>query len=223
MTALLSSLVVLLAVAVPGDAMEVVLAKEKRTKSPATVELEFELPEIPEGQQVRLALDARIDWPGLAGSNPWIIVGVNGTDLRGPDLLNKAVEFTMLCGMDTTWVHGVSWRILYSPDFSDAVRTLRVPFAIPDCDPYHFVWDATPYVKPGKNAVRITHLRILTEGSTLVLRDVRVAVGEPIKPAAAAAIQPAPTGPLPTYVAAGPARVSMEVQVSASGAIRVQV
>ena len=101
----------------------------------------FAVKDLPAGQQVRLQLDARVDWPELAGSNPWMAVQVNGTCLRAADLVNKPVEFTMLCGQDTTWVYGTAWRICYAPEFTAALRTGRAPYTIPDCEPYRFESD----------------------------------------------------------------------------------
>ncbi|NUQ60925.1 MAG: hypothetical protein HUU20_00445 [Pirellulales bacterium] len=215
-------LVVLLSSASTAAAADQILAAEKRTPDGSTISLEFQLDEVPHGRQVRLGLDARIDWPGLGGSNPWMIVAVNGHPLKAPDLVNKPVEFTMLCGMDTTWVHGESWRIVYSPDFSDAIRTERFSTAIPDVDPYRFVWDATPYVRPGKNAVQITHLKVLPQGSTLVLRDVRVEIGAPIRRTEESNVRPAPAGPLPTYVVSGRRKAAMNVELAAGGGIRIE-
>ena len=173
-------LVTLLAIIPSGSpGREMVLAPEQRIRSPGTAELSFDLAEVPKNRQVRLSLDARVDSPSISGSNPFMIVHVNARDLRGPDLINKPVEFTMRCGMDTTWVYGSTWRICYSPDFSDVLRTVPMPLGIADCDPYRFVWDVTPYVKPGKNAIRFTHPHLLAGGTTLVLRAVRIEVGEP--------------------------------------------
>jgi len=69
-----------------------VIAEERRTQSPVTIRLDFDLPDLPVGKQVRLGLDARIDWPSPAGSNPWMAVSVNGRGLRAPDLINKPFE-----------------------------------------------------------------------------------------------------------------------------------
>lgn len=156
-----------------------VIADERRTESPTTIKLPFALPAGPEGMQVRLSLEARIDWKNLAGSNPWILVTVNEDRLTGPDLINKPLEFTMLSGMDTTWAYGPWWRICYAPSFTDELRTAKLPYAIPDADPYEFVWDVIPYVRPGNNTLVIHHKKVLSQGSTLVLRDIRVEVGEP--------------------------------------------
>jgi len=200
-----------------------VLAEEQRVRSGGAAELTFELPEIPKGHQVRLMLDARVDWPGLSGFNPWMIVRVNGHTLRGPQLLNKPVDFTTRNGVDFVWDKGGQWTVLYSPDFSDEVRTRPMPWGFPDTDPYGFVWDVTPFVKSGANKVAFTHLPLLAQGTTLVLRNVRVEVGEPVKPCAEAEVKPPPAGPLPTYMPRGRQPVAMEASLSPGGVLSVKI
>ncbi|MFH1919040.1 MAG: hypothetical protein ABIP48_04015 [Planctomycetota bacterium] len=191
-----------------------IIAEERRTQSPATTTMAFELPAVPEGNQVRLGLKGRIDWKILAGSNPWLLVTVNNDRLTGPDLINKPLEFTMLNGMDTTWAYGPWWRICYAPDFTDELRTAKLPFAIPDTDPYEFVWDVTPYVKPGKNMLVIHHKKVLSQGSTLVLRDIRVEFGKPVTSKGQGKVNAAPTGPVPTFVARGKEPVKIDVKLT---------
>ncbi len=193
---------------------------EHRSKSPHVSVFRFEQGEAKAGEQVRLSLKARIDWKVLAGSNPWIVVDVNGHQLLAEHLLNKPLEFTMLDGSDAPWISGNRWRICYAPDFSDEIRTARVPYAVPDMDAYRFVWDVTPFVREGKNTIAIQHVKLMAQGSTLVLSDVKVEVGKPIAPADIADVKPAPTGELPRYVAAPykPRRASVRID---GGVIRI--
>jgi len=201
------------------------LTAEKRISSlpPGWGELSFSLPEVPKGQQVRLSLDARVDWTDLAGFNPWMVVNVNGANLRGPSLLNKPVDFTTRNGVDFVWEKGGQWTILYSPNFSDTIRTHPMPWGFPDVDPFHFVWGITPCAKVGANKITITHVPLLSQGTTLVLRNVTVEVGEPVQSLGGGGVQPAPDGPLPTYITRGPQRVAMKVFVSPSGALRLNI
>ena len=190
----------LLILALPAGAQaadSLLLTKEQTIHSPASAQLAFQLPALPQGQQARLSLDARVDWPSLSGFNPWMTVHVNGHLLRGPQLLNKPVEFTTRNGVDFVWDKAGRWTVLYSPDFSDVVRTHPMPWGFADTDPYHFVWDITPFAKAGENKLVVTHLHLLAQGTTLVLRNVRVETGEPMKSLSAGEVQPAPTGPLP--------------------------
>ncbi len=198
------------------------LAEEKRIQSPATWEMSFLLKEIPKGRQVRLALDARVAWPSLSGFNPWLSVKVNGTTLRGPSLLNKPVDFTTRNGVDFVWAKDGLWTVLYAPDFTEEIRTRPLPWGFADTDPYHFVWDITPQVQPGQNKVAFTHPQLLAQGTTLVLRKVRVDMGEPVKSLSAGKVEPAPAGLVPTYVAQGRKRVPLHVDLSPGGSIRIK-
>ena len=200
------------------------LSRESRVRSPETLDVAFELEPPPAGQQVRLSLRARVDWPGLAGFNPWTIIRVNGNALGGRDLLNKPAEFTTRNGVEFVWVKSSRWTVLYSPDFSDAVRTRIMPWGFPDTDPYTFVWDVTPYVWAGANTVAFTHVKLLAEGTTLVLKDVMVECGAPVESLnRTARVAPAPTGDLPAYVASGRQGVPMDVSISDGGSLRLSV
>lgn len=172
--------------------------------APKALEWPLEVPPFSVEHQVRLSLAARIDWPRLAGSNPWIRVSVNGNLIGREDLLNKRDSFTLRNGVDLTWFNAGRWRILYSPDFVTAVTDKQSPYGVDAKDePYRFVWDITRHVKPGRNTLRIEHLKVLQKPSTLVLRTVRVEVGKPIEPPGEETVEPAPTGPLPIIVATG--------------------
>ena len=113
-----------------------------------------------------------IDFKTLAGSNPWIVVEVNGNRMTPDELVNKTNEFVLRGGMDLMWHHSGRWRVLYSPDFKLALTSKdRMGVAAKD-QPYRYVWDITKYVRPGKNQVRVHALKILPNASTMVFRDV---------------------------------------------------
>ena len=206
-----------------GTADAQVLAEEKRVPSSQTAEIAFTLPEVPAGRQVRLALDARVDWPSLSGYNPWMRVAVNGKVLRGANLLNKPVDFTNRNGVDFVWEKGSLWTVLYAPTFTDEVVQRPMPWGFADCDPYRFVWDVTALAKAGENKVSVHHPQLLAQGTTLVLRDVTLEVGEPLPSLAGGAVAPAPPGPLPTHVARGRRPVAMDARLASGGALQVQV
>jgi len=191
--------------------------------SPARMERSFDVPAFGVEHQVRLELEARIDWPQLAGSNPWIRVLINGNALTQQDLLNKRDEFRLRNGMDVTWSKGDRWRVLYSPDFERAVRDVNHPQACPEADPYHYVWNITPYVQPGRNTLLIDNLQVLAKSTKLVLRNVRVEVGRPRSPPAEAAVAPAPTGPLAEFVAGGPRTVPVQGLLMPGGTLQLKV
>jgi hypothetical protein len=107
------------------------IAAEKKSTAPAPIELPFDLPKVPQGQQVRLSLDMRNDAAGYAGGFAWWpTITVNGSALVGPDLLNKRLDFFCKNGCDVSWVRAgtTQWLVLYSPDFSDAALTQPNPW-----------------------------------------------------------------------------------------------
>lgn len=213
------ALVCLLASVARGQ--ERMIIEHRETVAPDVTEYEFEVPAFSIEHQVRLSLEVRIDAPQMAGSNPWLIVTVNGHTLTKPDLLNKTDEFRTRGGTDLTWSHYSRWRVLYSPDFEAAIKQIDSPYAAPDADPYRFVWDITDYVQPGRNKLTLEHLKILPKPSTMVMRNVKVEVGRPISRPAAEEVAPKPTGPLPTYVARRAQPVAMAVRLAGSGAIHL--
>lgn len=220
------SLYVLFAVAGAAMAQEqsVVIIDENRSVSPQIMQWQLDVPAFSVEHQVRLSLDCRIDWPTLAGSNPWIYVWVNDTRLTDAQLLNKTNDFVLRGGIDLTWYKDIRWRVLYSPDFEAALAEDAGPYGVLEKDqPYRFIWDITPFVTPGaNNTLKIEHLRVLAEPDTLVLRDVKLEVGRFVEPVRAAEeIAPAPTGPLPILAPLGHRPVDMAVRVSPSGVIDV--
>lgn len=207
-----------------GVAQETTILEMRTSTAPSVEEYAFRVPPFSVEHQVRLVLEARIDSPRLAGSNPWIRVAVNGNYVTPHDLLNKRNEFKLLGGLDLTWFRSNAWRVLYSPDFKAAIEQSGSRYASPDADPYRFVWDVTRHVRPGEgNVLRIHHAQVLAKPSTLVLRNVRVEVGRPVSPPETEGVEPAPTGPLPTFVATGPRKVAMNVQLAPTGAIDLEV
>lgn len=208
-----------------GLAQETATILEGRTSTaPSVEESPFRVPPFSVEHQVRLVLEARIDSPRLAGSNPWIRVAVNGNYVTPDDLLNKRNEFKLLGGLDLTWFRSNRWRVLYSPDFKAAIDQKDSRYACPQNDPYRFVWDITRHVRPGEgNVFCIHHLQVLAKPSTLVLRNVRVEVGRPISSPERDCVEPAPTGPLPTFVAKGPRKVPIEVTLGQAGMIELGV
>jgi len=196
----------------------------RKSTAPSVEEFAFRVSPFSVEHQVRLILEARIDSPRLAGSNPWIRISVNGNYVTPDDLLNKRNEFKLLSGLDLTWFRNNGWRVLYSPDFKAAIKQTDSHYACPDDDPYRFIWDVTRHVRPGKyNVLRIHHLQVLAKPSTLVLRDVRVEVGRPMSPPESDRVEPAPAGPLPTFLAKGPQEVPMSVSLAPTGTIELEV
>ncbi|NLF17570.1 MAG: hypothetical protein GX595_09960 [Lentisphaerae bacterium] len=214
----MAALVVASTAFLSADEVREVLSEE-RIQTPKVLEFEMEVPTFSIEHQVRLSLEARIDWPDLSGSNPWLIVWVNDNPLTADHLLNKRNEFTTAQGMDLQWYHsGFRWRVLYSPDFRAALEQTGERFAMAkEDDPYRFVWDITALVKPGRNHLKVSCLQVLAEAPVMVLRQIQVEVGKAIEAPRLAPVAPAPAGPVPTYVARPPSAVPMAVAVSPQG------
>lgn len=200
---------------------KVMILDEHTSLAPWTGDFSFEVPAFSVEHQVRLNLEARIESDRLKGSNHWLRIVVNGTALTEAALLNKRNEFRIQRGLDLLWVKNGTFRVLYSPDFEAAIKDAENPYACPDADPYRFLLDITPYVHPGENALQLTHLKVLENPSTMVIRNVFVEVGRSVAPVQAEEIEPAPTGPLPDFVPKGPRAVDMEVQLARTGAIAI--
>jgi hypothetical protein len=151
-----------LLLAVAASAQMKVVVDHRESMSPETIVLPVDVPPFSVEHQVRLSLEARIDWPQLSGSNPWIRVSINGNLLGLENLLNKRSTFNLRNGVDLSWYDAGSWRLLYSPDFEVAVTDKQTPYGVEEKDePYRFVWDITRHVKPGPNEVSIEHLKVL--------------------------------------------------------------
>jgi hypothetical protein len=198
------------------DTKTVEIFATHQSLSPATDTFKIEVPPFSVEHQVRLSLEARVDWPTLAGSNPWLNVVVNGTALTQADLLNKPNDFKVKSGLDLTWYKSGSWRILYAPDFEIA-KTSDSTMAVSEVDPYRFVWDITRYVKPGENELKLVNLQKLTKPTTMVFRDGKIEVGKAIAAPEAEKVTPAPTGAVPTFIARGAQKIPMQVRVSQGG------
>lgn len=199
------------------------LFPEKRIVSPGQELVPFALPAVAEGEQVRLGLKARLDWPGgFGGHNPFLGVGINGQTVQPGQLVNKPPEFTMNDGSDASWWGQGAWRLLYSGGFDQLFTDDPPAYMVADADPYLFVWDITPYVKPGGNAITLWHPKLLAQDTTVVVADCYVEVGAPITPPqiGGAAIA---ADPLPTYVAQDMRPVALSVRVGQCGRLEVQV
>jgi hypothetical protein len=203
------------------------LADDRQVPAQGDTEFHFELPAVPQGRQVRLGLDARIEWGSLGGSTGAMSIYVNGQGLLGQHLINKPLVYSMRNDQELAWgaPGGCGYRLVYAPDFSDQTRTDETyEYGIPDTDPFRFVWDVTSYVRAGSNTVKVAAVPGLS--FSLRLRGVVVEAGEPVSPPA----EPAASGPaaagsalagaLPEYVPKGPPEAPAAIEVSSAGSIR---
>ncbi|MBI4023403.1 MAG: hypothetical protein HY360_00375 [Verrucomicrobia bacterium] len=226
-----TAILVLLALVVPAALAAstnavILLAKEQIVRKKTTAELSLDLPEAGKGQQVRLSFAARVNYSSPCANNAAMTMTVNGKSIVGADLLNKPLEYHDKNGRDVYWAlpRGTIWFLFSWPDFSfESVQACESPYSVDDVNPFQFVFDITARVKPGKNTVSFMHNEITAEDHYLVLRDVRVEVGDAITSKAGNAVQPAPTGAVPTYVPLGRRRIGMHVRLSDGGMIRVQI
>ena len=87
------------------------LADKQIVQKQTTADLKFELPEIPIGQQVRLVMDVRVEYPSWCANNPAMEMAVNGSHVVGNDLLNKPLAYYVRNGGDSAWAtpKGFSW------------------------------------------------------------------------------------------------------------------
>lgn len=165
---------VLLALVVMGHALAQP-PTNTRIAAGQTWQMDFTAPKLDAKGEVHLFLKARVDWPTLGGgSNPVMILLVNGKPPGAASLKNKPLQFTMRDGSDTSWLWGNAWRVVFCPDFSDKIRTEPLSVGIPDTDPFSFEWDITPLVQPGKNTISIRHDKLLEQPVELVLEGVQV-------------------------------------------------
>jgi hypothetical protein len=202
------------------------LADQTVVRKKTTTELAFDLPDLPAGRQVRLALSARVNYSCSCANNPAMTAAVNSQSIVGANLLNKPLEYRNKNGRDASWAtpRGSTWLLFSWPDFStEAVRAFESPYAIPEADPFRFVWDITALARPGRNTLCFTHLEITGEEHYLELREVQVEVGDPVASKALVPVAPAPTGEVPDFVPRGRHEEAMALAVGAAGAIRLEV
>ena len=207
------------------------LADDRQVPAQGSTEFRFDLAAVPEGKQVRLCLDARIEWGGLGGSTVAMGAYVNGQDLAGKQLVNKPLIYSMRNDEELAWgaETGCWYRLMYSADFSDQVKTDQTyEYGVPDTDPYCFVWDISSHVHAGANSVKVCAAQGMA--LSLRLRDVAVEIGDPLPPLPKAA-QPGqatpaeadPNAPLPVYVPKDPVAAPASIAVSSCGDIRFTV
>ncbi|MBM4044465.1 MAG: hypothetical protein FJ279_05070, partial [Planctomycetes bacterium] len=86
-----------------GENLRLLLSAEQTVRKKTTAELPFNLPDIGKGQQVRLSLDARVNYSYACANNPAMTATVNGRYVVGADLLNKPLEYHCKNGRDASW------------------------------------------------------------------------------------------------------------------------
>lgn len=157
--------------------------------------LAFHSPPTPEDRLAVLALQARLENPGVAGYNYALCVSVNGTPLTIDHLLNKPLRVKSRGGAVYSMASATHFATFYSPDFTS-----------PDSDPHYglldgykaclFEFDVTGLVREGENTLVIGNDAQVVDNA-LVVADVGLAFREP-RQAEQEALGP-PEGPLPRF------------------------
>lgn len=119
----------------------------------------FEFGNVPQHETaVLLEVTARLHFRGLAGSNFFMKLALNGRKIRAARsrrvvrLVNKPVVSPVAPGLPASWC-GAAWRLIYAPDFEVG---RKAPYY--EGDPYTFVLDVTDLVNPAaENRLDITN------------------------------------------------------------------
>lgn len=113
------------------------------------------------GKPVHLKLKARVQFANPAGFSSPLVVTLNGSVLKAPQLVNKPAEFRMSNGSDLTWCFGQTWRVPYSPDFSSKVDWAPIPEKrwgnLANSEAYRFEFDVTGLIRSGANELNLRH------------------------------------------------------------------
>ena len=152
-------------------------------------------------RQIRLVLDARIDWSSLGGYTGAMKLTVNGEKLTGSRLLNKPLKFKTRNGGGGNWAEPTSngYILMYSPDFSNKIKTnQKYIYGLYEENqhPYRFVFDLTGLTRHvGENTVTVSATWL-----PIVIQNVRIQFDKEHLPRIndkTETVQPAPTGALP--------------------------
>ena len=143
-------------------------------------ECSFDLP-ADHAQPVRLFVQAIMRYRALSNAGGLMRVSVNGEQLSGKECLNKPQSWQ---------THGVrayvgnAFALLAQPSFDSSDRS--------DLGGLGFLFDITPFVRPGNNTVRFAHAAT-TEA--MLLRDTILILGEQRMPLALTAVAPEANDP----------------------------
>ena len=175
-----------------GQPEPVEVAREALTQPLCSRSRWFVLPEVSKSLAVVLSLEARLDFPRLAGFT-YAMKIVNGQPLEQWALLNKPLFF-LWKGLPLTWYGTISWAVPYSPDFKATEGYAGL-------------------VRLGGNELRVLHIRRIK--NPLVLRDVR------IKFVKVPSTSRKRASPLRVYEPIPPRRVPYELRVEPEGTMIV--
>ena len=101
-SALLLGLILAVQLCVSAD-VTIPIATEQRVAANQSVNLYFNMQDpVPQGQQARLVMKARLETTSLGGSADVMQILVNNNVIVSSALLNKLLDFTTLDGLDAT-------------------------------------------------------------------------------------------------------------------------
>lgn len=179
----------------------------------------FDLGKRQAGEQIRINLDARLNWRKLGGSNGCLRVSVNNQSLTKHHLVNKPHEFAYHRDAELSWSHGDAWRVVYAPSF--LVDKTAKQALYHDANPFQYAWDVTSLVRPGRNRLTVAIIPKTPPGTHIVMRDVSVEIGKPLSVSVTEAIKNAPTGKLKRYMAKPPNYQVIQAALLPCGGIQV--
>ena len=187
-----------------------------------SIKLQFQQKDA-DARQARLEFEARIDWSSLGGYAPVLTTTINGVKIPGRRLLNKPLQFKTRSGGGTRWTlpEGGSWYVMYSPDFSDAIKTNEAfiyGLYEKDQEPYRFVLDITGMTQHvGVNEI------VLSSYMKCCIRNVSVVFDEKAMPRINDVDKKkaaAPTGSVPDLVEKEPEQIATRLERTAEGKLR---
>jgi hypothetical protein len=163
-----------------------------------------------------LIVRARLDYPIVAGGNPFLQVRLNGEVLDIVRVRNRLPYIDIGPRQGASTGSGGTWFIFFSPDFSpipyDSIHAVR------GIDPFEFRFDVSGLWKPGGGNV----IEIIDTARAEYPLVAEVGVSERLsRKLMPPELKPAPTGPLATIVPITSAQPNYGVDQTAGGAIKV--
>lgn len=136
-----------------------------------------------ETRQVRLHMEARFDWDSLLGYTQGLRLTVNGQGVNGSRLLNKPLHYKTRGGGGSQWaaVDEPVYNVMYSPDFSDTIKTdtsFRYGLYEDNQEPYRFVFDLSGLTQH----VGTNQIGIETIFAPVIFRNVHIEIDENRQP-----------------------------------------
>lgn len=151
----------------------------------------------------------------VAGGTPALVVEVNGVKL-GPSYIRNRLKHFDMGPYQMSSSAGTRWFVFYAPDYKPA--PISSPYFTPGINPYEFRFDVSTLWLPHGNRVRISHAQPKVANPLVV----DVGASKRLSPKMKERIlKPAPTGAIPTFEPAGPARPDFTYRPTPKGELAV--